>query len=105
MPLIAAFTLVLLWMTSMAITEVRLVDTARDAARALARGEDEAAVQGFVSGTAPPGSQLRVTRHGADLTAEVTLSAQAPGWLLVPLPAIRLHASATTQAEPGLGGD
>jgi hypothetical protein len=103
LPVIAAFTLVLVWMTSVAITEVRLVDSARDAARALARGEDEAEVTAQVSDTAPAGSRLQVVHDGDDVTVDISVSAQPPGWLLVPLPTVPLRASATTQAEPGLG--
>jgi hypothetical protein len=101
LPIIAAFALVLLWLISAAITEVRLVDASRDAARALARGEDEAAVRAHVTESGPPGSQMLVVHDGAEVTVEVFTSAEAPGWLLVPLPAIPLHASATTQTELG----
>jgi hypothetical protein len=102
LPIIAAFALILLWLISAAITEIRLVDAARDAARALARGEDEAAVRTQLAETGPAGSQLVVVRDGGDVSAEVSVSADAPGWLLVPLPAIPLHASATTLAEVGV---
>jgi Flp pilus assembly protein TadG len=101
LPIIAAFALVLLWLISAAITEIRLVDASRDAARALARGEDEAAVRAQVAEAGPDGSKVGVVREGQDVTVEVSVSARPPGWLLVPLPAISLHASATTQSEVG----
>jgi hypothetical protein len=104
LPIIAAFALTLLWLISAGITEIRLVDSARDAARALARGEGEAAVRAQLAETGPAGSQLVVVRDGGDITAEASVSAEPPGWLLVPLPAIPLHASATTQAELGIEG-
>jgi hypothetical protein len=104
LPIITAFALVLLWLISAGITEIRLVDAARDAARSLSRGEDESAVRAQLAATGPPGSQLVVLRAGGDVTAEASVSAEAPGWLLVPLPAIPLHASATTQAELGVDG-
>jgi Flp pilus assembly protein TadG len=101
LPIIAAFVLVLLWLISAAITEIRLVDASRDAARALARGEDETAVRAQVAEIGPDASNVLVARDGQDVTVEVSMSAQPPGWLLVPLPAIPLHASATTQSEVG----
>jgi hypothetical protein len=102
LPIIAAFVLVLLWLISAAITEIRLVDASRDAARALARGEDETAVRAHVAETGPDGSNVLVVRDGQDVTVEVSTSARPPGWLLVPLPPIPLHASATTQTEAGV---
>jgi Flp pilus assembly protein TadG len=102
LPIVAAFALVLLWLISAAITEIRLVDASRDAARALARGEDEAAVRAQVAETGPGGSNVAVVRDGQEVTVEVSTAARPPGWLLVPLPAIALHASATTQAEVGV---
>jgi hypothetical protein len=101
LPIVAAFVLVLLWLISTLVTEVRLVDAARDAARGLARGDDEAAVRARLADTGPAGTQLTVVHDGADVTAGVSVSAEPPGWLLVPLPAIALHASASTQAEGG----
>jgi hypothetical protein len=99
LPLIAAFALVLLWLISAGITEIRLVDASRDAALAIARGEDEAAVRAHVTASGPPGSEMLVVHDGADVTVDVSASAKPPGWLLVPLPTIPLRASSTTQSE------
>jgi hypothetical protein len=104
LPIIAAFALVLLWLITAGITEIRLVDASRDAARAIARGEDEPTVRAQVVETGPAGSQLLVVRDGAEVTVEVSAAAKPPGWLLVPLPAIPLHASATTQTELDVEG-
>jgi hypothetical protein len=103
-PIVAAFALALLWLISAAIAEIRLVDASRDAALALARGVDEADVRAQVATTGPADSQLLVVRDGDDVTVEVSLSAEPPGWLLAALPAIPLHATATTKAEPGVDG-
>jgi hypothetical protein len=105
LPIIAAFVLVLLWLISVAVTEIRAIDAARDAARALARGADERAVRDAIADSAPPGFRMSVSHRGDWLTAAVQVTAEAPGWLLVPLPAIPLHASATAQTEPGVLGD
>jgi hypothetical protein len=99
LPIVAAFALALVWLVSVAMTEIRLIDAARDAARGLARGDSEALVRAQVATAAPAGTTLAVTRDGSEVSAEVSLAAEAPGWLLVPLPAIALHATATTLAE------
>jgi hypothetical protein len=102
LPIIAAFALAVLWLVSLAVAEIRLVDSARDAARALALGVGESSVRSQILDRAPSGTRLDVVRKGSDVTVEVSLAADAPGWLLVPLPAVSLHAAATTEAEPGV---
>jgi len=99
LPIVAAFVLAMLWLVSVAISEVRLVDASRDAARAIARGEDAASVETQAAAAAPSDAHVVVTRAANDVTVDVSTVAEPPGWLLVPLPGIPLHASATTEAE------
>lgn len=99
LPIVAAFALTMLWLVSVAISQVRLVDAARDAARGIARGDDLASVERQVAATAPPGVHVDVTQLSGEVTVDVAAVAEPPGWLLVPMPGISLHASATTEAE------
>ena len=101
LPIVAAFVLALVWLISVAVTEIRLIDAARDAARGVARGDADDVVRAQIASTAPAGTTLALTHAGDEVMAEVSVAAEAPGWLLVPLPAIELHASATTLAEDG----
>jgi hypothetical protein len=105
LPVIALFALALLWMISLGIAQVRAVDCARDAARSLARGDASARAVAVGMRQAPPGTVVTVAREDGEVTARVTIRAHPPRWLLVPLPAIALHASASTpdEADPGHG--
>jgi hypothetical protein len=58
------------------VGQIRCVDAAREAARLAARG-DQRSAQAVVQTIAPPGAQLRISRDGefvvADVTADHTL--------------------------------
>lgn len=78
LPLVAAFSLVLVWMVSLGVAQVRAVDAARDAARALARGEDQQAAVAAARRTAPDASQVGIAESAGDVTVTVTIRAVAP---------------------------
>ncbi len=99
LPLVAAFALVLVWMIAVGIAQVRVVDAARDAARALARGDDEAVALHVADRTAPDHSTVSSSRTGDTVTVTVSSHQDAPGWLLVPLPDLTLDATATVELE------
>jgi hypothetical protein len=103
LPLIAAFCLTLVWMVSVAIAQIRVVDAARDAARSVARGEDAGAAVALAQRGAPHGAQVAI-KHSADTaTATVSVRVAAPHWLLVPLPAVTVQSSAAVEVENGVG--
>jgi Flp pilus assembly protein TadG len=97
-PVLAAFTLCLCWLVSLGLAQVRVVDAARDAARAAARGDQPAAVESSALRTAP-GGRVDVTRADGLVTVAVSTVAEAPGWLLVPLPTVTVRAESTVLAE------
>ncbi|MEJ7689539.1 MAG: TadE family type IV pilus minor pilin [Nocardioidaceae bacterium] len=99
LPLVAAFALVLVWMISVGIAQVQVVDAARDAARALARGDDEAAAMQAADRTAPGHAVVSSSRTGDTVTVTVSSHQDAPSWLLVPLPDLTLDATATVELE------
>lgn len=100
LPLVAVFALVLVWLVSVCIAQVRIVDAARDGARAVARGDDDATVEETARRTAGGGAVvgIRHDSHGL-VTVTVTRSASAPDWLLVPLPDITVRSAATVDGE------
>lgn len=98
LPLLAVFALCLCWLLSLGIAHVRLVDAARDGARALARGEASDRVARYVQRTAP-GARAELSRSGEMATVLVTRDVAAPGWLLMPLPDVELRAKAAVLAE------
>jgi TadE-like protein len=101
LPLIAVFALALLWLVSVGITKVETVDAARDAARALARGDDLATARANALGAAPAGAEISIESSTDEVTATVSVHVQPPGWLLVHLPTVTVSSAATTQLEPG----
>ncbi len=99
LPLMAAFALSLVWMISIGIAHVRVVDAARDAARELARGGDVTTATAQALETAPAGSQVDVTRTQGLARVDVTFVARPPGWLLMPLPSLELRTSSAVEVE------
>ncbi len=99
LPLVAAFAMALVWMVSVAIEQVQTVDAARDAARALARGDDAGVVDEQALRTAPAGSSVDISHSGGLVTVSVSVVATPPGWLLVPLPGVTVGSRSTVQVE------
>ena len=99
LPLIAAFALALIWMVLTVIVQVQLVDASRDAARSLARGDDEQTAVAHARQTAPRGASIAVTTVNDSVTVTVEHEAKAPRWLLVPLPSVHLESHATVARE------
>lgn len=99
LPLVTAFSLVLVWMVSLGIAQVRVVDAARDAARSVARGDDDAAASAAARRTVGGDATVEIERNGRTVRVTVTDEASAPGWLLVPLPSVTLHASSEVEDE------
>ena len=99
LPLLAAVALCLVWLISIGIAQIQVVDAARDAARAVARGESRAEASASARATAPEGADVDVVT--ADGTATVTVAArrEAPGWLLVPLPAFTVRSTSVVRLE------
>jgi hypothetical protein len=98
LPLLAVFALCLCWLLSLGIAHVRVVDAARDGARALARGEASDRVAQHVQ-RAAPGARAEVSHSGEMATVLVTREVTAPGWLLMPFPDVELRARAAVLAE------
>jgi len=99
LPMVAAFCLVLVWLVSVGVARVQVVDAARDAARAMARGEDQDAAATAARRTAPAGSEVAFDASAEVVTVRVSVQATAPRWLLVPLPAIPIESSSTIEME------
>jgi hypothetical protein len=99
LPLIALFSLAMIWMLTLGIAEIRAVDAARDAARALARGEDTTSAEAAARRTAPSGARVAFGHGAGTVTATVSAEVRAPGWLLVPLPSVGVTSTATVERE------
>jgi Flp pilus assembly protein TadG len=99
LPVVAAFALALVWLVTVALAHVRVVDAARDAAREIARGGDPAAAQAQARATAGQGVTMVVDRSGQDATVTIRFASRSPTWLLVPMPDVDVSATATVAAE------
>ena len=101
LPALVLVTLSLVWMSGLVLTQVRLVDGARETARAIARAEtvDQAWAQG--RRVAPEGAVLDVA-DGDPVTVRVSAPVALPGFLSF-LPSPPLEAIAVTASEGGPG--
>ncbi|MEO7234388.1 MAG: TadE family type IV pilus minor pilin [Lapillicoccus sp.] len=76
------------------VDQVRCVDAARLAARALARGDPEGPARSLAERAAPAGSTVTVTSAGPEVTVEVSAGREVAGWR-----AVTVRGSATAQRE------
>ena len=67
-----AFGFLLLWIVSLGVTQVRLVDSSREAARMLARGDPPSEAKLAALQHAPAGSTFRFTTSGGFVTVTAT---------------------------------
>ncbi|MGA8845841.1 MAG: TadE family type IV pilus minor pilin, partial [Nocardioides sp.] len=82
--------------------QLRVIDAARETARAIARGDDQAAAVAAGRHVTPAGGRVAVIADGDDgSTVRVEASARiaGPGPLLGWLPGVRVHAVAVAMAE------
>jgi hypothetical protein len=92
-PFGVAFGLLLLWVVSLGFTQVQLVDSAREAARLVARGESAAAASGVARRHAPPGATVQVSERDGLVTVRVSARSR------LPLPVLRHVGGRTLKAS------
>lgn len=98
-PLLLSLTVGLVWLLSVGAAQVRMVDAAREAARATARGDAAAEAESRGERVAPPGSSVRVVSRDGEVVSTASGSVGPPGGLLGFLPTVRLHARAVAATE------
>jgi hypothetical protein len=99
LPLVSLVALVLVWVVSVGVAQVRVVDAARDAARAVARGDPDRVAVAAARRTAGRSASVAIERVDGLVSVTVSQRASAPGWLLVPMPAVTIHAEADVEDE------
>ena len=104
LPLLVAVSIGLVWLLAVGAAQVRTVDAARETARALARGDAEAAAVERGRRVAPDGSRVAVSRGDGEVRVTVTGRVEGPGGLFAHLPSPRLHAEAVAAEEEQVGG-
>lgn len=99
-PVLVAVTLGLVWLVSLAVTQVRVVDAARETARAYAREEPAATAVALGREVAPAGSRIDVHEEGDVVRARVVADVRGPGGLFGFLPGVEVDAEAVAALEP-----
>jgi Flp pilus assembly protein TadG len=97
-PMLVSLTIGLVWLLSIGIAQVQMVDAARETARAGARG-DPLAVAVARGRQVAPGAQVTMQKSDGQVVASVSDTVPPPGGLLGFLPGVRVHARAVTAAE------
>lgn len=100
LPLLVTATLGLVWMLSLAVTQVRVTDAAREVARALARDESRGGALALGRQVAPEGSRIEVRQDGRTWVVRVVAEVAGPGGLFRFLPGVTVDADAVAAKEP-----
>lgn len=99
LPLMVAVALGLAWLLSLAATQVRVVDAAREVARAEARDESRSTAVDLGRRVAPRGSVIGVQQEGDTVVVRVRSSVSGPGGMFAFLPAVHVEAEAVAARE------
>lgn len=99
LPLLLALTAGLVWLLSIGAAQVQVIDASREAARALARGDDQSSAVSVARRIAPDGARVRVRRQGETLTVITSARVRGPGGLFEALPGVTLTSEAVALTE------
>ena len=98
-PLLLVLTAGLVWMLAVGAAQVRVIDASREAARAVARGDDIGSAQGVAVRIAPDGARVRVEVGESDVVVTTSARVTGPGGLLGSLPGVTVSAEAVAVVE------
>ena len=98
-PLLVALTAGLVWMLAVGAAQVRVIDASREAARAVARGDDVASARQVAARIAPAGARVQVDVGGTEVVVTTTARVTGPGGLLDSLPGVTVAAEAVAVVE------
>jgi Flp pilus assembly protein TadG len=106
LPALAVVLVFALWSVAAVTAQLRCVDAAHTAARALARGETSASSVAAARAAAPPDARIVVSRSGDLVVVDVRATARLPGPWSGSLPGLSLsgRAVAPVEGERGLLG-
>lgn len=98
-PTLVALALGLVWLLALAVTQIRVVDAARESARALAREEPAQVAVGLGRRVAPEGARIDLTEGDGTVRVRVVAEVRGPGGIFGFLPAVEVDAEAVSAAE------
>ncbi len=98
-PLLVALTAGLVWMLAVGAAQVRVVDASREAARAVARGDDVSVAEAVALRIAPDGARVRIEVGDSEVAVTTSARITGPGGLLSSLPGVTVSAEAVALVE------
>lgn len=101
LPVLVLLTVALAWLVALGVSQVKVVDAARETARAVARGDGEGAGTAIGRRIAPDGARIRVSTGSGQVVVEVSAQVRGPGGVFGFLPGFPAHARAEAVQEPG----
>ena len=99
LPVLVAFVMGLVWLVSLGVAQIRVVDAARETARALARDEVPSVATELGRRIAPEGAVIRVAEGDGTVRVDVRADVHGPGGLFRFLPGVEVDARAVTVKE------
>lgn len=105
LPLLLAVTVGLVWLLALGATQIRIIDAARETARAVARGDDEGEAILIGRRVAPKGARIEVVRGSDRVEVTAYTRVEGPGGLFDFLPGVRMSAESVALLEGTLDGD
>lgn len=100
LPVLISLTLGLAWLLTLAATQVRVVDAAREVARALARDESRSSAVALGRRVAPDGAGIRVHDEAGTVVVRVRAEVRGPGGVFGFLPGVDVDGHAVAAREP-----
>lgn len=100
LPVLVLVTAMLSWLVCFGVAQVRVIDAARETARALARGDPSGESVDVGRRIAPGGAGFAVRSDGDLVVVTVTAKVRGPGGIFGLLPGFTARAETVAVAEP-----
>jgi hypothetical protein len=101
LPILVAVTWGLVWLLSVGVAQVRMVDAARETARAVARGDATSAAVARGQEVAPADAVITVATTTDRVLVTASATIPGPGGMFGWLPGVRVQARAVAATEGG----
>jgi Flp pilus assembly protein TadG len=101
LPVLVSLALGLVWVLALAATQVRVIDAARETARAAARDDGRGSAVALGRRVAPAGATVTVHEEGDTVVVRVRATVRGPEGLFAFVPGVAVHAEAVAAREPG----
>ena len=98
-PLLVSLTAGLVWMLAVGAAQVQVIDASREAARAVARGDDAGAAEAVALRIAPARADVSIDVGDTQVVVRTSARIRGPGGLLAALPGVTVSAEAVAWVE------